>query len=290
MDFVNNIQNSKNSEDLGNSKPNPKSRHRSVAFTWNNYSKEKVDELIKLMKFKSYKYIFGYEVGKSGTKHVQGYIHFGKGQLLWPAIIKMLPKCHIEKAKGNAQQNRVYCSKDGVFDTNIELKLSKQEKLVEAKKRLKRSILDNEYSGDDVKWKPWQQRIINIMKEKADPRKVHWVWERLGNVGKSYLCKYLCLKHKCVLGTGKRDDVFNLILNYFNDNLEYPEVVILDIPRSSVDYINYGAIEQIKNGCFYSGKYEGGMCIFPIPRIIIFANEEPSYSLMSPDRWEVIGL
>ena len=69
-----------------------------------------------------------------------------------------------------------------------------------------------------------------------------------------------------------------------------PEIILLDIPRASKDFINYGAIEQLKNGCLYSGKYEGGDCIFPHPHVICFANEEPDKDMMSKDRWDIIKI
>ena len=33
-------------------------------------------------------------------------------------------------------------------------------------------------------------------------------------------------------------------------------IVIWDVPRYSLDYINYAAMEEVKNGCFASTKYE----------------------------------
>jgi hypothetical protein len=51
--------------------------------------------------------------------------------------------------------------------------------------------------------------------------------------------------------------------------------------------VNYGAIEQIKNGLLFSGKYEGGQCVFNQPHVIVFANAEPKEEQMSMDRWDI---
>ena len=37
----------------------------------------------------------------------------------------------------------------------------------------------------------------------------------------------------------------------------------------------------------YSGKYEGGMCVFPEPHIISVSNHRPDTSKLSEDRWSV---
>lgn len=63
---------------------------------------------------------------------------------------------------------------------------------------------------------------------------------------------------------------------------------MIDIPRSvDIDFLSYTGIEEIKNGCFFCGKYESDMVIMPIPHIIIFSNEEPNVDKLSADRWDI---
>jgi len=58
--------------------------------------------------------VVGDEVGASGTPHHQGYVVFKKPY--YPSgVKKILSRAHWEVAKGSAQQNRVYCTKDGKF-------------------------------------------------------------------------------------------------------------------------------------------------------------------------------
>uniref|UniRef100_UPI004049B2EE hypothetical protein n=7 Tax=Pseudomonadati TaxID=3379134 RepID=UPI004049B2EE len=63
-----------------------------------------------------------------------------------------------------------------------------------------------------------------------------------------------------------------------------------DIPRSQLDYLSYTGIEEVKNGCFFSSKYESEMVLYNSPHIIVFANEEPTYHKLSSDRWNVVDL
>ena len=53
------------------------------------------------------------------------------------------------------------------------------------------------------------------------------------------------------MGTGKKNDVFNQILTWRQSRKKNPKLIILDIPRTNLDFVNYDAIEQIKNGTIY---------------------------------------
>lgn len=57
----------------------------------------------------------GKEIAPStGTKHIQAYVQFNKKMRL-TAIKKLYPTAHLEPAKGNPDQNREYCVKDGDY-------------------------------------------------------------------------------------------------------------------------------------------------------------------------------
>lgn len=88
---------------------------------------------------------------------------------------------------------------------------------------------------------------------------------------------------------GKKSDVFNSVRTSLENEI-IPELIICDIPRSSFEYINYTSLEKLKDGCFYSGKYEGGLCVFPTPIVICLANKEPNKLMLSGDRWKVVEI
>jgi hypothetical protein len=52
-------------------------------------------------------------------------------------------------------------------------------------------------------------------------------------------------------------------------------LVICDVPRAAGNFVNYGALEQVKNGLFFSSKYESEMAVFNPPHVICFANSKP---------------
>lgn len=246
---------------------------RRFCLTVNNWSEEEYKSLKDYFDTKATQYIIGKEVGESGTPHLQAYCEF-KNAVRYDTIKKISERAHIEKAKGGKKANYEYCSKDGNYETNMPEDITKQ--------------MLNEYKG--VIWKGWQQEIIDLVATKPDSRTIQWIVDPIGNSGKTYLTKYLCLKDKQVILTaGKSADSLNQVKTFMENSL-VPSVIILDIPRCNEGYVSYGAIEQLKNGIFYSGKYEGGMCIFPNPHVIVFANFSPDFDRMSSDRWNVKNL
>lgn len=248
-------------------------RSRRWCFTINNYTE---DQLVSLSQvFQGDEYVIGREVGEEGTKHLQGYLRF-KNQKDFDYLKKLMPEAHIEKCKGKHEDNIKYCTKDGNYITNIDFRT--------AQEKIRDEVLNDEY--ENVVWKEWQQQVIDIIDGKPDKRKIFWYFEKEGNVGKSYLCKYLVLTRNVIICDGKKDNIFNQVSKMLEQGIQ-PSIVLLDIPRTYNEHVNYSAIESLKNGCMYSGKYEGTQCVFKIPHVVIFSNEEPDYSAMSADRWDV---
>lgn len=257
---------------LGNTNPNV-DKARQWCFTLNNYSDTEYTSILDFCNKSGKTYIIGKEIGESGTPHLQGYIS-SKNAIRFTTLKKVCTRLHIEKAKGTLEQNRVYCSKDNDYVTNIPL--PRKERLLK--------------KYENVVWKNWQRDIINIVESEPDDRKIYWFYEPNGNVGKSFLNKYLGLKYDAIICSGKKNDIFNQIRNYMydkngNDTGKDPKLILVDCPRINMDYLNYGALEEIKNGMVFSGKYEGGVCYFDTPHVICFANDKPDTSTMSNDRW-----
>lgn len=231
-------------------------------FTLNNYKNGDPEILVHLLGVECDWFIFQEETGQEGTKHLQGTIKLKIKKRL-SELKKLNPCIHWEKTK-SVKASVEYCSK-------LETRSGKQwSKNIEIPEELD---LEKPYG--------WQLEVMNIIKTKPDKRSIHWFWEPNGNIGKSTLCKYLVVKHNALILSGKASDMFHQISKFPNKRT----LILFDIPRTSIGYINYAAIEQIKNGLIYSGKYEGAQLVFNCPHIIIFANEEPNTDSMSKDRW-----
>ncbi|AXH77959.1 MAG: putative viral replication protein [Circoviridae sp.] len=264
-----------NTRNLANDKKIKKSR----AFSWtlNNYTDSGHTNTVNTLENTECEYIIGKEIGSNGTPHLQGYTWF-KNARSFEQVKNILgnDKIHIEKSKGNKRQNFDYCIKDGNYVTNMKLKVKMIPKKV-------RDPLENK------KLFPFQQEVINLVKNHNfnDDRTINWFWEPIGNVGKSALCKHLALVYDCLIVGGKSADIYNAVLNWKQEKGDFPTIMIVDIPRVQQDYVNYGAIEKLKDGLFYSGKYEGGQVCMNSPLIICFSNDEPDTTTMSNDRWKI---
>lgn len=92
-------------------------RARGFAITLNNYNDNEYNQLLEIAQLHSEKYIFGKEVGKEGTPHIQGYLYFENGKS-FSAVKKLLDnqRIHIEIAGGSPKQNYDYCSKENNFE------------------------------------------------------------------------------------------------------------------------------------------------------------------------------
>lgn len=143
----------------------------------------------------------------------------------------------------------------------------------------------------DVEWKDWQLSILGTLEqEEPDHRVINWYVDKIGNKGKSFLATYIVANFKgVVICDGKKENIFNQV-NAMMENDEIPRIIILDVPRQMEDKIHYGSLEALKNGCLYSGKYEGGTCLFPPPHVFAFANWKPDETAMSKDRWNITTL
>lgn len=69
-----------------------------------------------------------------------------------------------------------------------------------------------------------------------------------------------------------------------------PTCLIWDLPRITKNHLSVATLEKVKDGCFYSPKYESIMVLFNPPHVIVFANCPPDLGSMSADRWKVTCL
>ncbi len=239
------------------------------AFTLNNYHEEDVDYLCIVFNNMKARFVFGEEGGgEEKTPHLQGQVTFKKRKRL-SALRKIDPRIHWEATR-NECASIDYCQKEGgKVHTNIRLE--------NADARLR------------IVWKPWQEAILKLVQTVPDSRTVHWYWEPTGNVGKSFLTKYLVQRFNALVVSGKANDIFHQFAKREEDGIA-TTIAVLDIPRCSMGFISYQAIESIKNGLITSGKYEGGQWIIDPCHVICFSNERPRYEAMSADRWNVVCL
>jgi len=264
--------------EMGNTKPSPKRCVPSKfwCFTLNNYKIEDLETLETSFHTFCHFWVFGKEKAPTtGMIHLQGYCEFKvKTRPLEVTSLKQL-KIHWEKRKGTRYQAYIYCTKEN--DYKIGGIPPEPDVGEEALECIKTEQLFK-----------WQRDIVELIKEKPDPRKIYWYVDRVGNTGKSELVRYLCINHNAILLGGKTNDMKYGVMKYIEKNKRNPKIILIDLPRTyDNDYLSYAGIEEVKNGMFFNTKYESEMVIFNRPHIVIFSNEEPKKENLTRDRWMV---
>lgn len=246
-------------------------RARVWLFTWNNYTEEDKKNIQEWTKKECSTYAINPEVGENGTPHLQGYIEF-KNPRHFNALKKLYPKIHWEKAR-NKEAALEYCKKS-------------ETQVGECFTNTRRPVKDP-LNGRTPK--PFQKDVIDLLEIEADDRKIIWMYDLVGGMGKTSLAKHLCIKYpnKILYITGKANDVKYGIKTFLDNKENDLYMCIFDFCRSSESYISYQAIEEIKNGIFYNTKYESCMVTFNNPHVVIFANFKPDETKLSKDRWDI---
>lgn len=236
-------------------------------FVWNNYPENWWAPMAP--GFEGCQWLAGYEVGESGTPHIQGYVEFPKK--VRPIGYKNMPKeIHWEACKGDRASNIAYVSKE------------------------------RNKAGGNLPWpRPlpvielygWQTDVQEKFESDPDNRSIFWYWSEEGRRGKSSACRWL-IRQGALICSGKASDMKYLIIKYHEKNGVYPDCIVFDVPRSMENYLSYTGIEEIKNGVFASTKYECSTVEMPHPHVFVFANFGPNMrdKDMSRDRFVTVNV
>lgn len=283
-------------------------------FTLNNYVETELVSLRESLSKEEVRYaVFGKEKGSEDTPHLQGYVSFRKVKR-FNAVKRLVgERCHLERAKGNEEQNYNYCTKDGEYEEFGERStIGKRSDLEEFKeavksgirnlKRLREEFSDvcakyprfvSEYIRDNVPeptlemhpLRDWQQDLYKKLTHEPDDREVVFVVDYEGNKGKSWFAKYYCHLHDnaFMMRPGKHADMAYMLP---------PElrVLFLDCTRKQVEYMPYTFMEELKDGYVGSTKYESCIKKYPKLHVVVLMNHDPDFSALSDDRYHVIKL
>lgn len=243
-------------------------------FTWNNYSEDDVSELREwLGAIGARQWVVGREVGESGTPHLQGCVKLLKKKRL-SSLHKKWPRVHWEKTR-NWSKSVAYCQKEGAAECHGLTSPSAVAPIPCRDPLLGRTPLE------------WQREVLEIVRSEPDDRTVYWYWEPLGRSGKTTLAKSILLTNRDSLLLGGKAADCKYAIAQMVEKKRIPKVILFDIVRSCEQYVSYQALEEVKNGMFFSGKYEAGMVLIECPHVICFANFPPEIGKLSSDRWVI---
>lgn len=260
--------------------------------------------------------VVGRETGVEGTPHLQGFVIFQRNKRFNAVKRYLGQRCHIEKTKGTTDQAADYCEKDADFDTFGERPVSSQGKRTDfdafrdwikeqPSQPTPRDVAENfpaiyaRYRSNAMSMvellsvKPklcesplrgWQLGLDAELREQPDDRRITFVVDPSGGNGKSYFVRYQLTHYPELtqrLSVGKRDDLAHA--------LDISKSVFLfDIPRQSLEFLQYPVLEGIKDRCIFSPKYESTCKVLKADaHVIVFTNEYPDQTKLTADRYNI---
>lgn len=135
----------------------------------------------------------------------------------------------------------------------------------------------------------WCKNLIDELKGVPDRRKIIWYCDPIGNIGKTWLCKYLMSLGKdyyCVNQIGGVKD-FATIVDSALEGGWSGWCMLFDLPRDSAGKGIYEPLENLKNGLITTTKYRGRSMLLDNPHVVVMANFMPAFRSMSLDRWDL---
>jgi hypothetical protein len=289
---------------------------RRWCFTLNNYTPAESAALTTLGQNGSTTYlVFGRETGASGTPHLQGFAIFATNQRLAAARL-LIPRAHLEVARGTSLQAAAYCKKEADFEEFgtppnqgkrndfadfKEWVLEQPSKPTAARVAQEHPAIFIRY-GRVMEWvdlvypapilvtgtpRAWQSNLAASLDGDADDRKIIFVVDQVGGCGKSWFVRWWLSRNgelTQVLSIGKRDD-----LAYAID--ESKKYFFFDIPRSQSEFLQYSVFEKLKDRLVFSPKYGSRTKILThVPFVVVFMNEEPDRNKLTHDRYRIINV
>lgn len=266
---------------VGASPRNTRSKGRCFLGTHNNPREEDFQALEAYAKENWRQFVGQMERGADGTPHIQ--FAFQVHNSVYPTAVATKLKVvlgkqpHIEKAL-NWEACKNYCRKRETREgETVEIGVEKH--------RFYDIIRDN---GPNK----FQERLLERIKAPVDDRKIIWVVDRIGGVGKTSLARHLCIRGNWLYLSGKCSDMKYAIAQYLYTEKgvwrgRELEGVFMDMSRSQESFISYQGVEEIKNAIFFSGKYQAMQVIYDPIYVVCLSNFYPDTTKLSQDRWEI---
>lgn len=235
-------------------------RSRAWCFTINNYDTDSLwlDHFKQVLGDICRYVVLGFEVGSEGTRHIQGYMYFENARA-FSSIKKLMPRAHLEAAKGTPEQAAAYCKKDGDYWEQGELpNQGKRSDLDDIRELLKtssrmRDIVDVASSYQSVKM---AEQILKYHEKKRDWKPlVKWYYGASGT-GKSKLANEEMPDAYIAMETGK-----------WWEGYDAHEDVIIDDMRK--DFLKYHSLLRLLDRYGFRVEAKGNSRQFLGRRIII---------------------
>lgn len=236
--------------------------HKSWAFTVNNYTDKNED---KFQKLECNYVVYGREVGKKGTPHLQGCITF-QSPMRFNACKKNIFTMgeHFAPVR-NLEACRNYCMKDNDYYVRDNRRQGERNDINDAMVALKEGGMKQVLHNHPKEFLKYHSGLRNaqllLLPRRTEKPEVHWRWGKTGT-GKT---RYVWDNHDV-------NDVYEKDETQWWDGYEQQKVVIIDDFRGQFT-LNY--LLRLLDRYPMKVQFKGGYTQFNSPIIYITSNKSP---------------
>lgn len=142
--------------------------------------------------------------------------------------------------------------------------------------------------------RPWQKEMVDLLladQKDVWSRKVRYIVDTTGGIGKSILGIYLRVYHKAIVLPSTlvtSEDIMQAMCAKVGNSHD-ARIVVVDFPRATALShwrVFAAALENIKNGTAYDKRYSWKEAHFNPPAMLCVCNQAPPLGVFSKDRWE----
>lgn len=140
------------------------------------------------------------------------------------------------------------------------------------------ALEEPEPTPEPESWRPWQISLRAELEKTPDNRTIYWIYDPVGNSGKSHLVAHYITRELAVVLDGRLIDMFY--------TYQKERIVFFDIPRAGSEHCDhlYRCGEKLKDGFFLSTKYTPVAKTFRPPHVVYMSNSPYPTGAWSEDR------
>lgn len=131
----------------------------------------------------------------------------------------------------------------------------------------------------------WQRSLVKILMRPdilPEGRKIIWIYDPLGACGKTVISAWLMVNCGALyLNNAKSEHMAHAWSATKSD------IVVIDLMKTTEDYVNYTAMEALKNGLIFDSKWHSSSKISIRPWVIVMSNMLPKLDAMAQERFSV---
>lgn len=259
-------------------------------FTINNPTTQDYEDVDKLQwKKHCTELIAQEERGEDGTLHIQGYVGFSS-QKSANQMQEFLPRSN--NANTESAKYKEYCCKPKSAVEGGRKWFWSKKQFEENKEKNERSQIRDIMVEKNHKYTWWQTKLLDLFKTTPDFRTIHWYWSDAGSIGKTSFARHIWRNGEQMLFVnGKGDNIKGCIAKRKQQGKPDANVIIYGIPRdTNALHVSYKGLEEVKDGIFFSPRYESDMVVTNPPHLVVFANIPPLIHKLSEDRWNIVKI